>query len=78
MSTSFVDRGFGNVHIGRSEGNGNVELWAVYLAPAPAGQPLRIDAAKAAGRAAPSDVRYAAAGAFVRPRRAATRTSRDG
>jgi len=46
---SFVDRGFGNVHLGRNEGNGNVELWVMYLAPAPAGQAVRIDAAKPAG-----------------------------
>ena len=41
---SFVDSGFGHVHIGRNEGASNVEFYAVYLAPAPAGQPLRIDA----------------------------------
>jgi len=46
---SFVDRGFGNVHVARNEGNGNVELWVMYLAPAPAGQPVRIDAAKPTG-----------------------------
>lgn len=46
---SFVDRGFGNVHIARNEGNGNVEVWVMYLAPAPAGQSVRIDAAKPSG-----------------------------
>ena len=42
---SFVDAGFGNVHIGRNEAPaGNVELYVVYLAPAGAG--VRIDAPK--------------------------------
>ena len=41
---SFVDAGFGHVHVGRNEGASNVEFYVVYLAPAPAGQPLRIDA----------------------------------
>jgi quercetin dioxygenase-like cupin family protein len=45
---SFVDEGFGNVHIGRNEGATNLELYVVYFAPAPAGQPVRIDAAKPA------------------------------
>ena len=44
---SFVDAGFGNVHIGRNEAPaGNVELYVVYLAPAGAG--VRIDAPKPA------------------------------
>ena len=43
---SFVDAGFGHVHIGRNEGATNVELYVLYLTPA-AG-PLRIDAAKPA------------------------------
>ena len=44
---SFVDAGFGNVHIGRNEAPvGNVELYVIYLAPAGAG--VRIDAAKPA------------------------------
>ena len=42
---SFVDAGFGNVHIGRNEAPaGNVELYVVYLTPAGAG--VRIDAPK--------------------------------
>jgi len=42
---SFVDAGFGNVHIGRNEAPaGNVELYVLYLAPAGAG--VRIDAPK--------------------------------
>lgn len=42
---SFVDAGFGNVHIGRNEAPaGNVELYVVYLTPAGAG--VRIDASK--------------------------------
>ncbi len=45
---SFIDQGFGNVHIGRNEGTANVELYVFYLAPAPAGQPVRIDATKPA------------------------------
>ena len=44
---SFVDAGFGNVHIGRNEAPaGNVELYVVYLAPAGAG--VRVDAPKPA------------------------------
>ena len=43
---SFVDAGFGNVHIGRNEGPANVELYVVYLTPAGAG--VRIDAPKPA------------------------------
>jgi len=43
---SFVDAGFGNVHIGRNESPTNVELYVVYLAPAGAG--VRIDAPKPA------------------------------
>lgn len=43
---SFVDEGFGHVHIGRNEGAANVELYVVYLVPGPAGQAPRIDAAK--------------------------------
>ncbi len=44
---SFVDAGFGNVHIGRNEAPaGNVELYVVYLTPAGAG--VRIDAPKPA------------------------------
>lgn len=43
---SFVDEGFGNVHIGRNEGSANLELYVVYLAPAPAGQAVRLDVAK--------------------------------
>lgn len=43
---SFVDEGFGHVHIGRNEGTTNAELYVVYIAPAPAGQAVRIDAAK--------------------------------
>jgi quercetin dioxygenase-like cupin family protein len=43
---SFVDAGFGNVHIGRNEGPTNVELYVIYFAPAGAG--VRIDAAKPA------------------------------
>jgi len=45
---SFVDDGFGHVHIGRNEGAANAELYVVYIAPAPAGQAVRIDAAKPA------------------------------
>ncbi len=45
---SFVDAGFGNVHIGRNEGPTNVDLYVVYIAPSPAGQAVRIDAAKPA------------------------------
>jgi len=45
---SFVDEGFGHVHIGRNTGAANLELYVVYLAPAPAGQPVRVDAAKPA------------------------------
>lgn len=41
---SFVDSGFGHVHLARNEGASNAEFYPVYLAPAPAGQPLRIDA----------------------------------
>jgi quercetin dioxygenase-like cupin family protein len=41
---SFVDAGFGHVHVGRNEGTTNVEFYVVYLAPAPTGQPLRVDA----------------------------------
>jgi quercetin dioxygenase-like cupin family protein len=40
---SFVDAGFGHVHIGRNEGASNLELYVVFLVPAPAGQPTRID-----------------------------------
>jgi hypothetical protein len=43
---SFVDQGFGNVHVRRNEGAAALELYVVYLAPTPAGQPVRIDAAK--------------------------------
>jgi quercetin dioxygenase-like cupin family protein len=43
---SFVDKGFGHVHIGRNEGSSNVELYVVYITPA--GGPLRIDAARPA------------------------------
>ena len=41
---SFVDTGYGNVHIGRNEAMTNVELWVVYL-DVPVGGALRIDAA---------------------------------
>lgn len=41
---SFIDAGFGNVHIGRNEGAANVELYVVYLIPLPSGQSPRIDA----------------------------------
>lgn len=41
---SFIDRGFGNVHIGRNESAANVELYVVYLVPQPVGQSPRIDA----------------------------------
>lgn len=43
---SFVDAGFGNVHIGRNEGPANVKLYVVYLTPAGSG--VRIDAPKPA------------------------------
>jgi quercetin dioxygenase-like cupin family protein len=44
---SFVDAGFGNVHIARNEAPvGNVELYVLYLTPAGAG--VRIDAPKPA------------------------------
>jgi quercetin dioxygenase-like cupin family protein len=45
---SLVDTGFGHVHIGRNEGSSNLELYVVFLLPAPAGQPFRIDAPKPA------------------------------
>jgi quercetin dioxygenase-like cupin family protein len=41
---SFIDRGYGNVHIGRNEGTTNVELWVAYL-DVPVGGAFRIDAA---------------------------------
>lgn len=40
---SFVDAGYGNVHIGRNEGDTNVELWVAYL-DVPVGGAFRIDA----------------------------------
>jgi quercetin dioxygenase-like cupin family protein len=40
---SFVDAGYGNVHIGRNEGATNVELWVAYL-DVPVGGAFRIDA----------------------------------
>jgi quercetin dioxygenase-like cupin family protein len=40
---SFVDPGYGNVHIGRNEGTTNVELWVAYL-DVPVGGAFRIDA----------------------------------
>jgi quercetin dioxygenase-like cupin family protein len=40
---SFVDPGYGNVHIGRNEGTMNVELWVAYL-DVPVGGAFRIDA----------------------------------
>jgi quercetin dioxygenase-like cupin family protein len=43
VGQSFVDEGYGNVHIGRNEGAANVELWVVYL-DVPVGGPFRIDA----------------------------------
>jgi mannose-6-phosphate isomerase-like protein (cupin superfamily) len=39
---SFVDPGYGNVHIGRNEGATNVELWVAYL-DVPVGGAFRID-----------------------------------
>jgi quercetin dioxygenase-like cupin family protein len=39
---SFVDAGYGNVHIGRNEGSNNVELWVAYL-DVPVGGAFRID-----------------------------------
>jgi quercetin dioxygenase-like cupin family protein len=40
---SFVDAGYGNVHIGRNEGAANVELWVAYL-DVPVADAFRIDA----------------------------------
>jgi quercetin dioxygenase-like cupin family protein len=40
---SFVDAGYGNVHIGRNEGAANVELWVAYL-DVPVAGAFRIDA----------------------------------
>lgn len=40
---SFVDAGYGNVHIGRNEGTVNAELWVAYL-DVPVGGGFRIDA----------------------------------
>ena len=40
---SFVDAGYGNVHIGRNEGGVNVELWVAYL-DVPVDGAFRIDA----------------------------------
>jgi quercetin dioxygenase-like cupin family protein len=39
---SFVDAGYGNVHIGRNEGTTNLELWVAYL-DVPVGGAFRID-----------------------------------
>lgn len=39
---SFVDAGYGNVHIGRNEGAANVELWVAYL-DVPVAGAFRID-----------------------------------
>jgi quercetin dioxygenase-like cupin family protein len=41
---SFVDAGYGNVHIGRNEGAANVELWVAYL-DVPVDGAFRIDVA---------------------------------
>jgi quercetin dioxygenase-like cupin family protein len=40
---SFVDAGYGNVHIGRNESAADVELWVAYL-DVPVGGAFRIDA----------------------------------
>ena len=40
---SFVDAGYGNVHIGRNEGTSSLELWVTYL-DVPVGGAFRIDA----------------------------------
>jgi len=42
--TSFLDHGYGNVHIGRNEGTLNVVLWVTYL-DVPIGGGVRIDVA---------------------------------